>query len=39
VRKLNAAYTKPKWLRGCAETNAVVGLLINHAIIAEPAIS
>jgi len=34
VRKVNPAiYVKHKWLSGCAESSALLGLLIHHKII------
>jgi hypothetical protein len=39
VRKFNPAiFAKHKWLSGCAERNAVLGLLINHFIICSPIV-
>jgi hypothetical protein len=38
MRKLNpAVYAKHKWLSGCVEQNALLGLLVNHIIIPSPS--
>ena len=39
MRKFKATmYAKHKWLSGCAEINALLGLLINHMIILASAL-